>query len=179
MCPLQGPCASTGVPCATTHSPPAWPCPRCPLAVPAEAEAGVAAWRGGMARQGGPAPLFGACSFVRWSWSAAASLAGRAGQEGMGDTGDRGWVRGAGDAERRVLVSPGCCRQPHRFPDLALPFLSLKLFFSGQEEFEAWRQAAACGQEQAGLCRRCPGRVMPCTAPSKHPESVVGTPGYW
>ena len=156
-CPLQGPCAGTGFPCATTRFPGLAVPP-----VPARRAAGAGRGRGrrgGMARQGGPAPLFGACSFVCRSWSVAASLPGWAGWEGTGDTGDRGWVRGAGDAEQQVPMSPGCCRQPRRFPVLALPFLSLKLFFSRQEEFEASRQAAACRQEQAGLCRWCCGAL--------------------
>lgn len=149
---------------------PAWPCLRCPLAVrwvPAEAEAG-------MARQGGPAPLFRACSFVCRSRSMAAPLPAREGTAGTG------WLRGVGDAEQQVPVSLGCCCQPCQFPVLALPFLSLKLwFFSGQEEFEASRRAVACGQEQAGLCPRCPGWVTPGTAPSERPETAVGTPGCW
>lgn len=133
--------------------------------------------RGGMARQGGPAPLFGACSFVRRSRSAAASLPGPAGWEGTGDTGDRGWVRGAGDAEQQVPVSPGCCHQPRRFPVLALPFLSLKLFFSRQEEFEA--SFAAGSSVQAGAGRAVPTVRWPGDArrsPQQAPGAGCGYP---
>lgn len=162
-CPTQGPRVS---PQTSRHAPsPPSQAPRCPLAVPWALVWGPSPVSGGTPRQGGPAPLFGACSLC--------AGAGAWPEPGLSRGGGRGLGVGQGSGRPRIpaALPSGPVPPPH---GVSLPFSQPEVVFI----FPGWKIRKPCWRWRADGsrlgCARVP--VSPCQAqpPRGHPDPRAG-----